>query len=315
MGRYIGRRLLMIIPVILGVSLLIFVLMNMAQGDVTSTILSDRATEAEKEAYRASLGLDKPVIVQYFNYIWKMLHGDLGTSYQTNQPVLTTYLHKLPNTAALAASAMLFGIITGVPLGIFASLNRGTWKDTLCVGSTLIGQSMPDFWFGLLIMYFFSLKLGWFPSSGNENGIRSLILPMLTVGMGLNASLARMTRSSMLDVLKQDYLRTARSKGVKERIVIYVHAFRNALIPIVTVIGSSFGRCLGGSVVTEAVFAWPGVGKFIMDGVNNRDIPVVTGGIIMTTLLLSITLLLVDLVYAFLDPRIKAQYMRGGKSR
>ena len=313
MGRYIGRRLLMIIPVVLGVSLLIFILMSMAQGDVTATILSDRASEAEREALRASLGLDKPVIVQYGNYILNMLHGDLGNSYLTGEPVLATYFSKLPNTVILASFAMLFGIITGVPLGIFASLNRDTWKDTLCVGSTLVGQSMPDFWFGLLIMYLFSLKLGWLPSSGFENGWRSVILPVLTVGMGLNAMLARMTRSAMLDVLRQDYLRTARSKGVKERIVIYKHAFRNALIPIVTVIGSSFGRCLGGSVVTEAVFAWPGVGKYIMDGVNNRDIPVVTGGIIMTTTLLSLVLLAVDLVYAYLDPRIKAQYMRGGK--
>lgn len=313
MIKYIGRRLLMIIPVIIGVSLLIFVLMNMAQGDVTNTILSDRATEEEKQQFREEHGLDKPVIVQYANYMLNMCHGDLGTSYLTGESVLTTFLHKLPNTALLASFAMLFGIITGVPLGIFAAINRSTWKDTVCVGGTLIGQSMPDFWFGLLIMYLFSLTLGWFPSGGYEEGWKSLVLPVLTLGMGLNASLARMTRSAMLDVLNQDYLRTARSKGVKERFVVYKHAFRNALIPIVTVIGSTFGRCLGGSVVIEAVFSWPGVGKYIMDGVNNRDVPVVTGGIIMTTILLSLVLLAVDLIYAYIDPRIKAQYIRGGK--
>ena len=315
MIKYIGRRLLMIIPVIIGVSLLIFVLMNMAQGDATYMILSDRATEVEREAVRAELGLDKPVLVQYANYMWDMLHGNLGDSYLTGEPVLESFLHKLPNTFLLASFAMLFGIVTGVPLGVFAAINRGSWKDTTCVGVTLVGQSMPDFWFGLMIMYLFSLTLGLLPSSGFEEGWRSLILPVLTVGMGLNATLARMTRSSMLDVLRQDYLRTARSKGVKEHKVIYRHAFRNALIPVVTVIGSTFGRCLGGSVVTEAVFSWPGVGKWIMDGVNNRDIPVVTGGIIMTTILLSLVLLAVDLIYAFLDPRIKAQYMRGGKTR
>lgn len=315
MIRYIGRRLLLIIPVIIGVSLLIFLLMNMAQGDVTATILSDRATETEREALREELGLNRPILVQYLDYVWGMLHGDLGESYLTGESVMKTYLSKLPNTAMLASLAMLFGIITGVPLGVFAATHQNTWKDTACVGATLVGQSMPDFWFGLMIMYLFSLTLGWLPSSGFEDGWKSLILPVLTVGMGLNASLARMTRSAMLDVLRQDYLRTARSKGVKERIVIYSHAFRNALIPIVTVIGSSFGRCLGGSVVTEAVFSWPGVGKYIMDGVNNRDIPVVTGGIVMTTLLLSLVLLVVDLIYAYLDPRIKAQYMRGGRGK
>lgn len=314
MSRYIFRRLLMLLPVILGVSLLIFFLMNMAPGDPVDVILSSHATEIEKAELRSVLGLDKPVLVQYFNYVAKFFKGDLGNSYITGIPVLETYFLKLPNTALLAVVSMLFGIITGVPLGAFAALNQNTWKDTISVGSTLIGQSMPDFWFGLLIMYLFSLRLKIFPSSGFDDGWRSLILPMLTVGMGLNALLARMTRSAMLDVLGQDYLRTARSKGAKEKTIIWVHAFRNALIPIVTSIGTSFGICLGGSVVTEAIYGWPGVGKMIMDGVNNRDIPTVTGGIIMTTIILSIVLLLVDLVYAYLDPRIKAQYVRGEKT-
>jgi len=309
MYKYIIKRLLMLIPVLLGVAFVIFAIMNVAEGDPVYQVAGPDATQEQLEALRVEMGLNGSLLQRYFRYIGKLLQGDLGVSYISKMDVMKLYLQRLPNTLRLASLAMLVAVVISVPLGIVAAVNQNTWKDTLAMILALIGLSMPNFWLGLLLMLLFALKLGWFPSGGAE-GFASVILPAVTVGVGLAALLTRTTRSSMLDVLRQDYLRTARAKGVSERKVIYHHALRNALIPIITIFGVQFSNVLGGSVLAETVFAWPGVGRLVVDAIDQRDIPTVTGALIMTTMLVTIVNLVVDIVYAYVDPRIKAQYTK-----
>ena len=309
MHRYIIKRLLMLIPVLLGVAFIIFAIMNVAEGDPVYQVAGPDATEEQLEALREEMSLNGSLIERYFRYILNLLRGDLGTSYVSKMDVMKLYLQRLPNTLKLASLAMFVAVIISVPLGIVAAVNQNSWKDTLAMILALLGLSMPNFWLGLLLMLLFSLKLGWFPSGGAE-GFRSVVLPAVTVGVGLAALLTRTTRSSMLDVLRQDYLRTARAKGVSERKVVYHHALRNALIPIITIFGVQFSNVLGGSVLAETVFAWPGVGRLVVDAIDQRDIPTVTGALIMTTMLVTIVNLVVDIVYAYVDPRIKAQYTK-----
>ena len=270
------------------------------------------ATTEQVEALTKQYGYDRSVFYRYAIYIKGLLTGDLGTSILFQEPVLDLYLQRLPATLKLALGAIVVSHLISLPLGIFAATHSGSLMDNGSMVLALIGLSMPNFWLGLLLILFFSLGLGWFPSGGAE-GFKSIILPAITVGTGHTAMLTRTTRSSMIDVIRQDYLRTARAKGVSEKKVIHKHALKNALIPILTVSGTQLAGCLGGAVLTETVFAWPGVGRLIIDAVNQRDTPLVAGSIIMTTLLVSILLLIVDLLYAFIDPRIKAQYIRGGK--
>ena len=283
--------------------------MSVAEGDPVYQVAGPDATEEQLEALREEMGLNGSLIERYFRYIGNLLKGDLGVSYVTKLDVMQLYLQRLPNTLRLASIAMLVAVALSVPLGIVAAVNQNSWKDTLAMILALLGLSMPNFWLGLLLMLLFSLKLGWLPSGGAE-GFTSVILPAVTVGVGLAALLTRTTRSSMLDVLRQDYLRTARAKGVSERKVVYVHALRNALIPIITIFGVQFSNVLGGSVLAETVFAWPGVGRLVVDAIDQRDIPTVTGALIMTTMLVTIVNLLVDIIYAYVDPRIKAQYTK-----
>ena len=299
----------MLIPVLLGVAFIIFAIMSVAEGDPVYQVAGPDATEEQLEALREEMGLNGSLIERYFRYIGNLLKGDLGVSYVTKLDVMQLYLQRLPNTLRLASIAMLVAVALSVPLGIVAAVNQNSWKDTLAMILALLGLSMPNFWLGLLLMLLFSLKLGWLPSGGAE-GFTSVILPAVTVGVGLAALLTRTTRSSMLDVLRQDYLRTARAKVVSERKVVYVHALRNALIAIITIFGVQFSNVLGGSVLAETVFAWPGVGRLVVDAIDQRDIPTVTGALIMTTMLVTIVNLLVDIIYAYVDPRIKAQYTK-----
>ncbi len=309
MYRYIIKRLLMLVPVILGVIFIILFIMDIAPGDPVYMVAGEQATEEELQEIRKELGLDGNLATRYVRYVGNMLKGDLGTSYISKRDVMKTYIERLPNTLKLALLTMVVAIAMSVPLGIVAAVNQNKPKDTISMVLALLGLSMPNFWLGLLLILVFSLKLGWLPSGGNT-GFKSIILPAVTVGTGLAALMTRTTRSSMLDVIRQDYLRTARSKGVSERKVIRKHALKNALIPIITVFGIQFSNVLGGSVLAETVFSWPGVGRLIVDAINNRDIPTVTGAIVMTTILVSIVNLIVDIVYAFIDPRIKAQYTK-----
>ncbi|GHS85644.1 peptide ABC transporter permease [Synergistales bacterium] len=309
MHRYIFKRLLMLIPVLLGVVFIIFFIMDLAPGDPVYMVAGDQATEEELDALREQLGLSGNIFTRYLRYVNNMLHGDFGTSFVTKRDVFKTYMERLPNTIRLASLAMIIAIVVSIPLGIIAAVHQNSLKDTASMVLSLLGLSMPNFWLGLLLILVFSLRLGWLPSGG-YTGFRSIILPALTVASGLAALLTRTTRSSMLDVIRQDYLRTARSKGVTERKVINKHALCNALIPIITVFGIQFSNVLGGSALAETVFSWPGVGRLVVDAINQRDIPTVTGALVMTTMLVSIVNLAVDIVYAYVDPRIKAQYTK-----
>ncbi len=309
MWRYILKRLLMLIPVLLAVAFVIYAIMNVAEGDPVYSVAGADATEEQLAALREEMGLNGSLIERYFRYIGNLLKGDLGVSYVSKQDVMKIYLQRLPNTLKLASMTMIFATLIALPLGIIAAVNQNSWIDTLSMVLALIGLSMPNFWLGLLLIILFALKLGWFPSGGNE-GFKSIILPAFTVGAGLAALLTRTTRSSMLDVIRQDYLRTARAKGVPEKTIIRKHALRNALIPIITIFGVQFSNVLGGSVLAETVFAWPGVGRLVVDAIDQRDIPTVTGALVMTTMLVTVVNLLIDIVYAFVDPRIKAKYSK-----
>lgn len=307
MLRYIFKRILQMIPVLIGVSFLVFFLMSNARGDAAGTIAGADATQEEVEAVREEMGLNDPLIVQYARYMGNLLRGDMGTSYLSDRGVLETYLSRLPKTVELALAGIIVALFISIPMGIISALNRGTFIDGISTVAALVGLSMPNFWLGLLLIIAFSLHLGWFPPSGADE-LLSIVLPAITVGTGQAAVITRTTRSSMLEVLSQDYIRTAKGKGVARSKVIFKHALRNALVPIVTVTGTSLGSTLGGAVLTESVFSWPGVGKLVIDSINQRDTPMVTGCLILTTLLVSVAILIVDVLYAYIDPKIKAVY-------
>lgn len=299
----------MLIPVILITSFLIFWAMSLTGGDPAMIVAGEGATMEEIEAVREELGLNDPFMVRYFNYVKGMVTGDMGKSYVTNKDVFKTFMEKLPNTLMLGGAAVLIAIVIALPLGIYTAIHQNTWKDTAGMVFALFGTSMPNFWLGLMLIIVFSLKLGWLPSGG-KGGFDSLILPALTVGLGLAALITRTTRSSMLDVIRQDYMTTARAKGCSEKRVIFTHGLKNALIPIITAIGLQMSMVITGSVLAETVFSWPGIGRLVYDSIAKRDTPMVTGSIILCSVFMCLINLFVDLVYAFFDPRIKAQYSK-----
>ena len=309
MLRYIAKRLLMLIPVILITSFLIFWAMSLTGGDPAMIVAGEGASKEEIEAVREELGLNDPFMVRYFNYVKGMVTGDMGKSYVTNKDVFKTFMEKLPNTLMLGGAAVLIAIVIALPLGIYTAIHQNTWKDTAGMIFALFGTSMPNFWLGLMLIIIFSLTLGWLPSGG-KSGFRSLILPALTVGLGLAALITRTTRSSMLDVIRQDYMTTARAKGCSEKRVIFTHGLKNALIPIITAIGLQMSMVITGSVLAETVFSWPGIGRLVYDSIAKRDTPMVTGSIILCSVFMCLINLFVDLVYAYFDPRIKAQYSK-----
>lgn len=309
MLKYVIKRILMIIPVVLAVSFIVFFIMDFVPSDTAVMVLGDGATEEQLDYYREEHGLNDPLPVRYVRYMKGILQGDLGTSYAQNRPVWDIFFEKFPNTFRLAIASVIVTVLLSIPLGILAAVKNNTWIDTACSTLSFIGLAMPNFWLGLLLIMLFAVNLHWLPSTGAD-GFKSLILPAITCGTGNMAALTRITRSSMLDVLRQDYLRTARAKGQSERKIITRHAFKNAQIPVVTQIGIQMSTLLGGAVLTERVFAWPGVGAFLVDSIQKSDFEVVTGFVIMLAIFVSIVLLLVDVLYAFLDPRIKAQYSR-----
>ena len=309
MIRYIIKRLILLIPVIIGVSFIVFVIVSMTPGDAALIILP-YGTEAELEQIRDELGLNDPLIVQYFRYLFDMFKGDLGVSYYSNKDVFASYMERLPATFLLAFSSMVISAIIAVPLGTYSATHQYSRLDQACNVFALFGNSMPNFWIGLLAIMLFALHLRILPSGGSNAGLKSLILPAMTLGVRHVALVYRMTRSSMLDVVHSDYVRTARAKGLKEKIVINKHALRNAWIPIITVVGTQMGTSLGGSVVTETVFSWPGVGRLVVDSINRKDRPMVMGCLVLTTIMISLTNLLVDILYAYVDPRVKAEYKR-----
>ena len=303
---YIIRRLLLMVPVLIGVLLVTFLLMFVIPGDPITTLMGQRANDKVINRIRDELGLDDPWYIQFARYCSRIVRGDLGQSYITHRSVARDLMQKLPNTAKLAVSAMVVATLMGILVGILAAVYHNTWVDRAVMVFALIFISTPVFWFGLILVFVFGMTLGWLPISGMGDGsIKYLILPAITLGTRSAAFLARMTRSTMLEVVRQDYIRTARSKGVKEKIIIFKHALKNALIPIVTIIGMSFASYLNGSVLTETIFGWPGFGRYVVQAIYKRDFQVIAGSVLVGAVIFVFANLIVDLTYGFLDPRIR----------
>ena len=309
MYRYIIKRIIMLIPIILGVTFFVFMIINLSPGDPTTAILGDNATQESINALREELGLNDPLLLQYVRYISNLVRGDLGTSYITQRSVFKEIASKFPYTLALTTVGMIIAIFISIPAGIMSATKQYSLADRLSMIGALLGMSIPNFWLGLMLILLFALHLRWLPSGGAES-IKSIILPALSLGVGAAANITRMTRSSMLEVIRQDYIRTAKSKGIGRKAVIRKHALKNALIPVVTIIGLQFGSLLGGMVFCETVFSWPGLGRLLVDAVRSKDTPQILGSIVVFAIGFSIINLLIDILYGYLDPRIKAQYKR-----
>lgn len=301
----LGRRLLLLVPTVLGVLTLVFFLVHLIPGDPVELMLGETASRADLAQLRADLGLDRPLGEQYARFLGGLARGDLGRSFFYRKPVLAVIAGALPATALLAAAAMAVALLVAIPVGVFAAVNRDRPADRIAMLASLVGISMPNFWLGPMLIILFSFRLGWLPVSGRE-GAASLVLPAVTLGTALAAILSRMTRSSMLDVLGEDYLRTARAKGVRERVVIARHALRNALLPVVTIVGLQFGALLSGAVITENVFAWPGVGTLLIQAITARDYPLVQGCVLVIALGYVAVNFLTDALYSVIDPRVRS---------
>ncbi len=314
MLKYSIKRLLLLIPVLIGVSFFIFASMNMAKGDFVDTLITEDMTDDDIKALREYYGLDKGLMVRYGRYIWNLLHGDMGDSYSLKEPVFKTFKERIGATSYLAIASTIVTIVIAVPLGIISATHRGSLLDNICNVLGVIGLATPNFWLGLLMIMLFAVKLGWLPSFGNQYWY-SVIMPAITIGTGHTASLMRTTRSAMLDTLKSDYLRTARSKGVAEKLVVQKHAFKNALIPVLEVSVSQFAACFGGAALTESVFEWPGVGKMVVDAVKGRDVPLACGFLILKCTIICIIGLVGDLLYVVVDPRVKTMYLAKRKKK
>ena len=293
-----------LIPVIMGVTLLVFVIMQLAPGNPARMILGEMATPEQVAALEEEMGLNKPLLVRYFNYMLNFLRGDMGTSYYKSTSVVSEVMSRFPYTAKLAGVAAILTLIMSIPIGVMAAVKQNSVFDNASLVVTLLGISMPVFWLGLLLIITFSLKLDLFPTGGADTW-KSYIMPAFCLAFSNMSTMARTTRSSMLETIRQDYVRTAAAKGVPRKAVILRHAFRNALIPTITVLGIQMSQLLGGSVVVETVFAWPGVGRLMIDSRSSRDTPMVLGCIVLLTILFSVLNLVIDLCYAVADPRIK----------
>ncbi len=334
MLKYIIKRLLMLIPVLLGVSLIVFLIMHLFTGDPAALMLGQHATEAQVTALRESLGLNEPLYLQFGKFLWQLLHGDLGRSLMSRRPVLDDLLACFPATIELAFFSLLIATVLGVTVGVIAAVKRYSFFDYLSMIGALLGVSMPIFWLGLILIIVFAVNLQWLPVAGRIeigleparitglylmdslltgnweaffSAVRHLILPGTALAAYSMAIIARMTRSTVLEVLKEDYIRTAHAKGLAKLRVIYHHALKNALIPVVTVIGLQLGFLLGGAVLTETVFSWPGLGSLTVNAILASDYPVVQGSVLLVAVVFVVVNLLVDLLYAYLDPRIHYQ--------
>lgn len=315
MNTYLLKRLLMVIPTVWGAVTLVFLAIHLAPGDPISLYIPpDFPVNASPERVaelRARLGLDRPLLEQYTSFLSGVVRGDLGTSLQHRNPVAEGLLERLPNTLQLGVLSLAIAVALGVTVGIVSAVRRGTWLDNVAMTMALFGVSIPNFWLGMLLMQLVGLHWPILPPSGfggsifTAEGLRYALLPAITIGISGAGGLARYTRSSMLDVLNEDYVRTARSKGLGERLVVYKHALRNALIPIITLLGLSFGSMLSGAVIVETVFGWPGVGRYLVTGISNRDFPVVQGAVLVIAVGFVMANLITDLVYSLVDPRIR----------
>ena len=313
MTTYIIRRLLILPLLMLGISLIVFILIQLAPGDPIASQYGLKLAELDPtqvEKLREDLGLNDPVMVQYGNYLLRLLHGDFGQSLTSRQPVLDEISARYPATMELAFTAMVMVILVAIPLGVIAAVNRGSLADNFLMAGALFGVSIPSFWFGIMTILVFGLWLGWLPISGRGDGpifsrLPHLILPSFTLAIGLMGIVSRMVRSSMLEVLGLDYIRTAHAKGVRPRTVLTRHAVRNALIPVITVLGLQFASLLGGAIIIETIFAWPGIGRLAINAIWRRDYPVIMGTVLVFSFTFILANLLVDILYTILDPRIR----------
>ncbi len=325
MLQYIIRRFLQMIPLLIGISILVFLLVHLSPGDPIRMLLGEDATDEDVARLNAVYGFDLPLPVQYFRWLKNALRGDLGVSIRQTIPVTTLIFERLGATLELAFMSVLIAILLGVPTGIFAATRRGTTWDYVSMVLALIGVSMPGFWLGLMLLSYVALHVDFLPMFGRNasvfrglwllitrfnatelvDGLRYVLLPAISIGSGMMAIIARLTRSSLLEVLSKDYIRTAQAKGLKQRVVVAKHALRNALLPVITIVGIQFGAMLGGAVVTETVFAWPGVGRLIVNAISQRDFPIIQGGVLMMAIIFTLVNLLVDISYALVNPRIR----------
>ncbi len=308
MYKYILKRLVLMIPVILGVTVLIYTIMYFTPGDPAVIILGANASQDQLEQKREDLGLNDGYIVNLGRFMKKaFLEFDFGNSYINNTNIAHEIISRFPRTLTIAFFSVILSLVFGMPLGIWSAVNQYSWKDHFSMFAALFGVSIPSFWAGLMLVIVFALKLGWLPSSGIGE-IKYYILPVFALALGGMATTARQTRSSMLEVIRSDYIVTARAKGLSERKVIYRHALRNALIPVITAAGQGFGIMLGGALVIETVFSVPGLGTYMVSAIGNRDYPAIQGAVLFLSIVFGLAMLLVDLIYAFVDPRIKSQY-------
>jgi len=313
MARYALKRILAMIPVLIGISFVIFTLLYFTPGDPARMLLGDLADESEVEALRDEMGLNDSFMERYIHYMGDLLHGDLGTSYVSKMPVSEEIMTRLPVTARVAFYVIIFAVIVGVPAGIISATKQYSFADNLVRILSLLGITMPSFWLALLLVLLFSVKLDWLPASGLYGPIY-YIMPVVSIAAVPVATIARITRSSMLEVIRSDYIRTARAKGQSENVILFKHALANALIPILTIVGIQFAGGLGGAVVNEQVFAIPGLGKLMVDAIKARNYPLVQGSVLVLAILQSVVNLVVDLLYALVDPRIRSQYITKKKS-
>lgn len=313
MWKYVLKRIAWMIVIMLAVTVVIFTITYFIPGDPARVIMGSSATEAEVAAKRVQMGLDKPYLGQLLSYFSAVyLHGDFGTSWATNSPVLSSLLERLPITILIGGIGMIIQVLIGVPLGVLAATHQGKWQDYASISLSMLLISLPDFWIALMMVIVFAVKLGWVPVSGIDTW-KAFILPIIATGIGGIANNARQTRSSMLEVFRADYITTARAKGQVEKKVIWKHMFPNAVMPVITMVIGGLGRIVGGSSIIESIFAIPGIGLYLLSGINTRDYPVIRGATIVLALFSAAAVLLMDICYAYVDPRIKAQY--AGKKR
>lgn len=306
MIHFLFSRLLSALIVIIGVTCLVFMFLHLVPGDPVEVMLGEAAQPADREALRHALGLDLPLLTQLSNYFSNLLHLDLGESLYSKRPIIDVLLERIPATAELALASLLVAVVIAFPLGALAAVRKGSLWDQGAMSLSLLGVSIPHFLLGPVLILVFSLWLGWFPVSGRE-GAGSIILPALTLGSAMSAILSRMVRATLLEILNEDYIRTARAKGLSERVVIWRHAMRNAMLPIVTLLGLQLGALLGGAVITEVVFSWPGLGQLTVESIQSRDYPVVQACVLLISLTYVLVNTLTDLVYGWLDPRVRLE--------
>ena len=312
MARYVAHRLIGVLAVLVGISIVVFLMIRLIPGDTVQLLLGTETSQEQIDTLRRVFGLDRPLYEQFMDWFRRLVRGDFGTSLRTSRPVLPDIIARFGVTVQLTVASMIVALLVAVPLGVAAAVNRGRIADAISRVTALVGLSIPNFWLGTILILFVSLVLGWLPPIGFisllENpwlGAQTLLLPSIALGTALAAFVMRMVRSTLLEVLRQDYIRTARAKGLREHTVLYTHALKNAFIPVLTVIGVQIGHLLGGAVIIEEVFSLPGIGRFLLNGIYQRDYPVIQGGVLFVAMVFSLINLMVDMLYAWFDPRIR----------